>query len=81
MSGFENTRPRRRRTSLAEIFHGNFYDAGSGRLVPWLIQCKYCGCRNFGESLEDAATEFCTHMYFGFDTSQAHWEFAAGGAR
>ena len=67
--------------SLGQIFHGRFYDAGSGKHVPWMIRCNYCGSETFGECLQEAIDEFGTHMFFGIDTSQEHYEYAAGKRR
>ena len=68
--------------SLGQIFHGRFYDAGSGKHVPWMIRCNYCGSETFGKCLQEAANEFDTHMFWGIgDTSQEHYEYAAGKRR
>jgi len=63
---------------LAEIFYGNFHDPQSGRDVPWLVRCNYCGHHTPAAHIDDALQGFYAHMYFGVDSSQEHREYATG---
>jgi hypothetical protein len=64
------------KTPLASIFAG----AQDGQLV-WVMRCNFC--KNYiavGDSMEEAGAEFFEHMFFGRDTSEAHYAYARKGA-
>jgi hypothetical protein len=67
---------------LAEVFYAVTGSKHPSRneLVPVkvTIRCQYCGHENTADCIETAGAEFFEHMYFGFDTSAEHFEYAAG---
>jgi hypothetical protein len=68
---------------LAEVFYtviGSRAELPGLNLVPVkvTIRCQYCGFEDTADCIETAGAEFFEHMYFGSDTSAAHFEYAAG---